>query len=89
MDAGLIMNFHVLAPIRYKRSVVEGFIHRVYRSYSSWALFHVRVIKTKRVLEQNQHPSEFYDRLIKSTIDKIIMKEEEQEPGRNFKYDED
>ena len=26
-DTGLIMNFHALAPKRYKRSVVEGFVH--------------------------------------------------------------
>ena len=28
-DTGLIMNFHALAPKRYKRSVVQSFVHRI------------------------------------------------------------
>jgi len=39
-DTGLILNFHALAPKRYKRSVVSGFVHRIHRACSSWALFH-------------------------------------------------
>ena len=41
-DTGLIMNFYALAPKHYKRSVVEGFVHRVYRACSrhSWENFH-------------------------------------------------
>ena len=39
-DTGLIMNFHALAPKRYKRSVVSGFVHRIYRACSSWEHIH-------------------------------------------------
>ena len=35
-DTGLIMNFHALAPKRYKRSVVSGFVYRIHRACSSW-----------------------------------------------------
>ena len=31
-DTGLVMNFHSLAPKKYKRSVVSGFVHRIYRA---------------------------------------------------------
>ena len=31
-DTGLIMNYHSLAPKRYKRSVVSGFVHRLHRA---------------------------------------------------------
>ena len=34
-DTGLIMNYHALAPRKYKRSVVSGFVHRIYRACSS------------------------------------------------------
>ena len=88
-DTGLIMNFHALAPTRYKRSVVEGFIHRIYRSCSSWVLFNESVIRAKEILEQNQYPPEFYDDIIKSTIDKIILKEKEGGAARNPKSNED
>ena len=30
-DTGLTMNFHALAPIKYKRSVVAGLVHRIHR----------------------------------------------------------
>ena len=29
-DTGLILNYHALAPKRYKRAVVAGFVHRIY-----------------------------------------------------------
>ena len=29
-DTGLILNFHSLAPKRYKQSVVSGFVHRIF-----------------------------------------------------------
>ena len=29
-DEGLIMNYHALAPKRYKRSVISGFVYRIY-----------------------------------------------------------
>ncbi len=34
-DTGLIMNYHSLAPKRYKKSVVQSFVHRIHRTCSS------------------------------------------------------
>ena len=31
-DTEIFMNYHALAPKRYKRSVLEAFIHRVFRA---------------------------------------------------------
>ena len=45
------MNYHELAPNCYKRSVVEGFVHRVYRAYSSWENFHDSVEKVQMTLQ--------------------------------------
>ena len=55
-DTGLIMNYHSLAPKRYKRSVVSGFIHRIYRSCSTWKLFHDSLEVVNGILEKNQYP---------------------------------
>ena len=30
-DTRLILNFHAIAPKRYKRSVIQGFVYRIYR----------------------------------------------------------
>ena len=71
-DTGLIMNFHSLAPKRYKRSVVSGFVHRIYRACSSWQNIHESIEKAKRVLEQNQYPPEFYGPIINQTLTNIF-----------------
>ena len=71
-DTGLILNFHALAPKRYKRSVVSGFVYRIYRACSSWALFHDSLEKAKRVLERNQYPPAFYEPLIKQSLENIL-----------------
>ena len=34
-DTGLTMNFHALAPLKYKRSTVIGLVHRIHRSCST------------------------------------------------------
>ena len=74
-DTGLIMNYHALAPRRYKHSVVSGFVHRIYRACSSWELFHDSLEKAKKILEQNQYPPSFYDPIIEKTLSNIIMEE--------------
>ena len=71
-DTGLIMNFHALAPKRYKRSVVSGFVYRIHRACSSWSYFHDSLEKAKRVLERNQYPPAFYEPIIKQTLDAIL-----------------
>ena len=50
-DTGLIMNYHALTPKYYKRPVVEGFVHRVYRACSSWENFHESMKKVKMILQ--------------------------------------
>ena len=66
------MNYYALGPKCYKRSVVEGFVHRVYRAYSSWENFHDTVEKVKMILQQNQYPQDFYDPIISNTIVKLL-----------------
>ena len=72
-DTGLIMNYHALAPKKYKRSVVSGFVYRIYRACSSWQYFHDSMERAKRVLERNQYPPAFYDPIIKETLNTILQ----------------
>ena len=74
-DTGLIMNFHSLAPRRYKHSVVSGFVHRIYRACSSWQHFHNSLDKAKKTLEINQYPKYFYEPIIHKTLHNIIEPE--------------
>jgi len=75
-DTGLIMNFHALAPRRYKRSVVQGFVHRIHRACSDWKLFDQSMAKAKQILERNQYPPEFYNPIIAETIRKLVTPED-------------
>ena len=71
-DTGLIMNYHALAPKRYKRSVVSGFVHRIHRACSSWQNFHNSLEKAKRVLEKNQYPPTFYEPIIRQALHNVL-----------------
>ena len=73
-DTGLILNYHALAPRRYKRSVVSGFVHRISRACSTWKNFHESMNKAKRILERNQYPPSFYDPIIDETITSIVQR---------------
>ena len=74
-DTGLTMNFHALAPMKYKRSVVSGMVHRILRACSSWSAVHDSLEKAKRLLEQNQYPSRFYDPIISKVINSFANPE--------------
>ena len=77
-DTGLIMNYHALAPKRYKRSVVSGFVYRIHRACSSWENFHTSMEKAKRILEKNQYPPAFYEPVIRQALSDILGESQEQ-----------
>ena len=70
-DTGLIMNYHALAPKRYKRSVVSGFVYRISNACSSQNLFDDSLEKAKQVLEKNQYPPSFYGPIIRDSLNNI------------------
>ena len=72
-DTGLVMNYHALAPRRYKKSVVSGFVYRIHRCCSNWKLFHESLKKAKAILERNQYPPTFYEPIIKEALTKILI----------------
>ena len=64
--------YHALAQTRYKKSVVSGFVHRIYRACSSWANFHESLEKAKSIMEKNQYPPQMYNPVIDYTIEKLV-----------------
>ena len=71
-DTGLTLNFHSLAPNKYKKSVVISFIYRIYRACSNWKNFHIGLTEAKETLHRNQYPDNFLDPIIHETINKIV-----------------
>ena len=70
-DTGLVMNFHALAPNKYKRSVVSSFVHRICRSCTSDKHVKESLEKARNILISNQYPSSFFEPIIQSTLSKI------------------
>ena len=79
----MIMNFHALAPMKYKRAAVIGFVHRIYRACSNWQNFHESLERAKLILHKNQYPPSFTEKLIHDTLSKIILHEERKKDDDN------
>ena len=75
-DTGLIMNFHALAPKKYKRSVIQGLVYRIFRASSHWCYVHEGLTRAKEILERNQYPPQCYDSIFKEKLEKIIVGKE-------------
>jgi hypothetical protein len=81
-DTGLTMNYHSLAPVKYKRSVISGLVHRIFRACSTWRAVHESLWKAKEMLLKNQYPPSFFNPIIEKTLNAIIIstKIEENDP---------
>ena len=71
-DTGLTLNFHSLAPLKYKKSVVIGFVYRIFNSCSTWQLFHEGLEEAKNILMKNQYPLDFIEKIFNVTLMKIL-----------------
>lgn len=88
-DTGLTLNFHSLTPLKYKKSVVSGLVHRIHRSCSNWHNFHESLEKGKQILENNQYPKSFYDPIILKTLNTIREKVNENAETNDDDQEED
>ena len=77
-DTGLTLNYHALAPTKYKKSVVISFVHRIFRASSTWEYFHLGLEEAIGTLADNQYPSSFVMPIIRSTIEKLVCSDENQ-----------
>ena len=58
-DTGLLLNFHALTPKRFKRSVVQGFVFRIWRACSSGKRLHESLTKAKEISNETNSPMVF------------------------------
>ena len=70
-DTGVTLNYHACAPMRYKRNIVEGAVHRIHHTTTSWYAFDKGIERLKKSLEANQYPPNFYNPIINDSITKI------------------
>ena len=78
-DTGLTLNFHSLAPLKYKKSVVIGFVYRIFNSCSTWQLFHEGLEEAKSILVKKQYPLDFIEKIFNDTLMKILSSNKDNE----------
>ena len=71
-DTGTILNFRGCAPLQYKRNVIEGAVHRVFRSTSTWEYFDQALENNLKLWIENQYPKNWSDRVVFETLIMII-----------------
>ena len=55
-DTGLTLSFRALAPMRYKKNIVQETVHRVFNASSNWHAFTKSIAEVGFMLEKNQYP---------------------------------
>ena len=56
-----------------------GFVHRIYRSCSTWQLFHQGLEEAKVILVNNQYPLDFIENIFNLTLNKILTVQQNNE----------
>ena len=82
-DTGLVLNFHALAPFKYKKSVIINMVHRVNNATNNWENFHRGIEEAKEILRNNHYPPEIYEDIIRTTIEKIVLKTKKKPPDKD------
>ena len=77
----MLLAYHACAPKRYKKSIVSGTVHRILHASSTWEPYHLGKEKLKTMLERNQYPPDFYNLIIKETIDNMLSGGESRAAG--------
>ena len=71
-DTGTILNFRSCAPLQYKRSVIEGNVHRVFRSTSTWEEYDKAMKINREQWLDSQYPESCSSRVASHALEKII-----------------
>ena len=88
-DTGLMINFHALAPNKFKRSMIVGMVHRIYKACSHWQYITESLTKAKAMLKANQYPEEYIEKTISETLTNIIQKQNKEHDQNEEKIEEE
>ena len=71
-DTGTILNYRSCAPTQYKRSVIQGIVHRVFGSKSSWGQFDKAMETNRAQWLTNQYAENWSAKVASDALCKII-----------------
>ena len=78
-DTGLTLNYHSLAPTKYKKSVIISYVYRIFRACSNWHMFHKGISEAIEILSKNQYPQSFIMPIISNTIRKLVSNNDQSD----------
>ena len=64
--------------MQYKRNVIEGTVHRVFRSTSTWENSDQALEKKPKQWIENQYPKNWLDRVLSETLNREEQKKKKQ-----------
>ena len=68
--SGVCINYHSIAPDRYKTGIIKSMLNRAYTISSNWETFHAEVERLKQMFTNNNFPIKLIDETIKQYFDK-------------------
>ena len=71
-NTGTILNFRSCAHLQYNRSVIEGTVHRFFRSTSTWEEYDKAMKINREQWLDNQYPKSWSSRVASHALEKII-----------------
>ena len=71
-DTGSILIFRSCAPLQYKRSVIKGTVHRVFRSTSTWEEYDKAMKINREQWLDNQYPESWLSRVASHALENFI-----------------
>ena len=83
-DTGVGLNFSNSAPIQHMKNVVEGTVHRVFRSSSRWQKFDKALKENESIWLKNQYPESWSSKIINDALQKIISKPQLKNGGEKI-----
>ena len=71
-DTANILNYRSGAPTQYKRTVIQGTVHRVFKSIHSWDQFDKAMETNRAQWLTNQYPETWFAKVASDALCKII-----------------
>ena len=68
------MNWYAIAPMRYKKNLVSGFVNRIWNATTSYEAFNRGCEEAKTILTNNQYPKGWVDWQVGEAILKVHHK---------------
>ena len=85
-DTGTSMSFRAIAPMRYKRNLISGHIHRSFNSCSDWKSFHAGIEKAKKIWSINFYLRAFCESILKDTLQRLLTHEKAEKLDKKLSF---